>query len=786
MALVGTSCTDDTQCKSQACFIYESDQNEKRCANTQMSCGSTNMPVYVNPTTVSCKFIGGKSCSSLSDTKCAYKCIQQKDSNNFRCSNKLPSCSVQSNTVTRVDVNGNLYCEPNNGELCFQNTDCYSNQCYAVSQSTDFRCSATTINCGTGSSITIVQNTLECKKNAGELCSVLGIDLNCFSGICAQNQGDPTVFKCITLSSVQTCNSCDNTKKCVVNTYNDGVCLLRNGQTIPDGTDCKQSCANWCIVSKLNIQTCSNKCDTSCDQTKCRSDPTGFLPTCFALAGEECVPQNHICDFDCLQTLDANNLQTNIFVCSKTKSSCKVIEVAVIKTDENIECQPNYGSICFDNSGCFSNVCYPVVQSVDFKCSQNAIDCKTSLEPKISALDLQLNPICIKVVGEPCSNDSDCFTNACYTTNMGEKKCAVKLICSTNQTPIFQNTTTSKCLKSGGQSCSLPDDSTCAFGCFSYRPDNSTKCAVAYEPACDNTHIGIIKQTDNIKKCYLIPDQDCEKSAENCQFECMQDLGANYNFKCSNSIQTCTSPQTPFISATTKIVVCKLENYQLCQSDAECASNTCYPVIQSLIKKCAPNQIDCTSYPGMIPAININLNPVCIKNTGQICSTEGVDASCFSGICAQIRNMPHILKCIPTESISTCQSCDSSKKCVNDQSVAICLMKNGQINCDTNSCANSCIISKNIQMICSVQCETTCDPSKCKSDQTGENPSCKSKLSGGAIAGIVIGLWLLFSLSIITLCFIKRRNLKQKEKSSVCRDNQVQGVLRIELAGLHE
>ncbi|CAL5993811.1 Hypothetical_protein [Hexamita inflata] len=319
---------------------------------------------------------------------------------------------------------------------------------------------------------------------------------------------------------------------------------------------------------------------------------------------------------------------------------------------------------------------------------------------------------------------------------------------------------TSECLKADGQACQL-NDKTCAYGCFSYRLDNSTRCAGAYEPVCDATHVGVIKSADNLK-CNLFPNQACTKESEEiCQFECMKDLGVNSSLKYSKEIVSCTSPQTPFISAQSKEVICKLDNNLECQTDSECASNTCYPVINSIIKKCAPTTISCPES-GTIQALDKSLNPICIKNAGESCSTEGPDPTCFSGICAQIRNGPLTLKCIPKQSITICSSCDPSRKCVNDPLDALCLQRNGQINCEIDSCANQCIMSRKSKMTCSVQCEATCDPLKCKSDKTGEEPSCKLLMSGGAVAGITIGIWLFFSLFIMLLCCCKRR--KQKEE----------------------
>ncbi|CAL6057579.1 Hypothetical_protein [Hexamita inflata] len=502
-----TGCTDScvpTKQNVPTCSINCDIAIDKFCQGSLQRCRTEIKGL--EPT---CKSDPGDLCSTQ-NSLCEFKCIQQIGLSDFRCSTAQPDCSSTPKTVPRVSQAGVLSCVPNNGELCTTKDDCHSKNCIKVAQSTESRCSANTKSCTTGNTVSLVGSDLQCKKNAGQACTTEGADLSCFSGVCAQIQGDQTVFKCITFGSVSTCTTCDqSTTKCAVNSNDEGVCLLKNGQIIPGGTDCKSSCANLCIVSKLNVQTCSIKCKASCDQTKCRSDITGLLPTCFAEVGEVCVPENNICVYECLETLDENNKRTDKYACSKADSDCSAIQVAVISlSNGNIGCQPNHGSICDENAGCASNICYPVVQSFDQKCAAQTIDCKNSPEPKIQALDLNMNSVCIKVIGEPCENDSDCFTNSCYytDTNNGKKKCAVQETCESSQIPIYKNKTTSICLKKGGEDCSTTDE--CAYGCFSYRPGpslSSTKCAGAYEPACDpNGHIGVIKSTDNSMKCYLI------------------------------------------------------------------------------------------------------------------------------------------------------------------------------------------------------------------------------------------------------------------------------------------
>ncbi|CAL6078474.1 Hypothetical_protein [Hexamita inflata] len=96
-------------------------------------------------------------------------------------------------------------------------------------------------------------------------------------------------------------------------------------------------------------------------------------------------------------------------------------------------------------------------------------------------------------------------------------------------------------------------------------------------------------------------------------------------------------------------------------------------------------------------------------------------------------------------------------------------------------CANSCLPLQK-QFVCSLKCEDSCDQKKCKTDITGERPSCRSDvsvISGGIIAAIVISIQILVSLMVMLFCLIKRRKQKEKEK-----EVRQSGILRVELVGL--
>ncbi|CAL6101044.1 Hypothetical_protein [Hexamita inflata] len=591
--------------------------------------------------------------------------------------------------------------------------------------------------------------------------SVCDSNAQCSSNGCYVTEIDPTIKKCGGYSLY-----CQNPIYQPVFCASEPSvqCKFIAGQacTSDQHTICVYRC-NFIVATDLF--KCSSKVVTCPNDQYAAYKTDSTVPQCYISPSKPCEQNNGVeCLYACLQVLN-----TNEFKCSQKQYTCTPPMKPFLQFN-SLVCKIVVGDECQYDFQCTSNACYPELSSGKNKCSPSQISCS---QGTIAALDSQQAPFCVKKAGEQCQSSDQCVTNACYSNQSGMKYCAVLKQCDANYIQIYVDKTNTICLKAGGQDCAQ-NDSLCAYGCYLYH-DNSYKCAIEFEQACTQNQVGQILSSDFKVKCYLIPGQDCSNDAECSKNACYPVAGSSSN-KCSPSATTCTQAGTIAGLDQSMNPTCFKMIGEECTSNANCFTNTCYPVIQTSTFKCA-SPITCSS--GLIQAFDAT--SICIKDASQPCTTEGVDLSCFSGLCAQVKNDPSILQCVQKEFISVCFSCDQYTKCVINQQSASCLLKNGQINCVGDQCANSCLPFQK-QFVCSVQCEDSCDQKKCKTDITGERPSCRSDvsvISGGIIAAIVISVWILVSLMVMLFCLIKRRKQKEQENGS-----RQSGILRVELAGL--
>ncbi|CAL6009962.1 Hypothetical_protein [Hexamita inflata] len=112
----------------------------------------------------------------------------------------------------------------------------------------------------------------------------------------------------------------------------------------------------------------------SLDQTKCRADSTGNIPTCNSLPGDICSPLNSACEFQCLKQLLSNSYR-----CSTQTVVCSSKQLAKVDESGLGSCAPNNGEVCNLDQDCDSGICLSVILTKVRKCSETTINCDSQI-----------------------------------------------------------------------------------------------------------------------------------------------------------------------------------------------------------------------------------------------------------------------------------------------------------------------------------------------------------------------------------------------------------------------
>ncbi|CAL6043005.1 Hypothetical_protein [Hexamita inflata] len=334
-------------------------------------------------------------------------------------------------------------------------------------------------------------------------------------------------------------------------------------------------------------------------------------------------------------------------------------------------------------------------------------------------------------VGTICKEGSECKSKACYVVQSApyEKRCAITILnCSQTQMAVFVSTSSLTCKKKGGQACMSLTDTSCTYGCYQMQFRISFRCASELLQCNPIQEIGIYNKFGQLR-CLQTAFHLCSAKNE-CMYDCAFDLLTDIQ-QCTPSLYYCADNNYAVCLIGQTQYGCRKKDGIQCTNDNECIKK-CYlatRTINSMNLKCSSRLIDCSNMPGTTIAVNLNNIAICALNDGQKCTIQGISLECLNERCMQIEHNQNILKCITYQSVDNCDLCKTTQVCVADvNNAGICRQANGQTNCDSNSCANICLISRYNQMICTIPCEPSCN-NPCLSEITGLKPIC-SKLPG--------------------------------------------------------
>ncbi|CAL5999352.1 Hypothetical_protein [Hexamita inflata] len=831
----GEYCSNESQCQSGACYKIVSNLNMKKCAKP-IICDSNYLNLYENKYISACKKVNGETCSLPQDCVSNNCYLDHADKNIYKCSVVI---TCQNNYMQIYEYTNISSCKKDSGELCSRDSDCYSDACYqSLVDSSIKQCSVRTTCTYPNLQYFKDKFTTKCLKPEGEDCQInddtcaygcynyQNLYIQCYSETpptCTSQQvgiikAPNYLIKCYLIADqdcVQSNDQCEftclidldaNTPKCSSSNISclpqetsviiikTPVCKLSTGGICSQNSDCA---SNQCYINfnMISQKQCALYVQCGTNQTPVYIDLN--TSQCKYSIGETCSNSQDCLNLTCYQTLT----DSSVFKCSVPTTCSSPLSQFFFDNTTSI-CKLAIGLECTDQLECGSNSCYKIFSNI----SQNLCATKTTCGPNETQVYIDsTNSDCKKNVGETCSSSQnlDCITKACYQTTAVTSvfKCSVPTTCITPLTQFFQDNVSSVCKLSAGLKCTENSDCISNFCYLNFNNISQKLCATQKLCGPNQTQV-YIDQTNSACKnsvgeiCFTAHTEDCVTKT------CYQSGYDNFALKCAVPI-TCNSPSSQFYLDNTNSI-CKLAVGLDCSDNSECVLNACYPDFQSTSKKCAQGSIDCSQWPGKIPVLAPTNTPICVLDTGSTCFIEGQNNQCLSGICAQVKNQPSTLKCISISSISTCQGCDSSHKCVSDSnSIGSCLLTDGNTGCTSDAvCANSCIFSLDNQLICSVSCGE-CDSSKCIPEPTGKQPKCKGNdLNGGAVAGIIIAsLVVFFSLMIFLLCLVKRRKQKKQAVPEETQNTQQQSetaqkveeqiineenIARIEIAGIQE
>ncbi len=465
-----------------------------------------------------------------------------------------------------------------------------------------------------------------------------------------------------------------------------GVCgngMLEEGEACEDGntgdgdgcnTDCLREMGEVC---SLNEQCESEACDTLVSNT---CVPPGVCGNGILEPGEGCDDGGR-----------------------KASDGC------------NADCLKESGESCGGNNECASSICDATenpdrCEPVD-TCGNSKLEGLESCDDGNTRGGDGCNSICRKEIGQTCSNDAECSSLVCDTTenpdvcepsnSCGNGRIETDEVCDDGNT-VAADGCSSECLNENGQTCSADDE--CQSG------------------ACDTMFTGRCVPVGECGNGILDPGESCEDGnidpGDGCDEDCLRELGepCGANDECGSGVcdqldsgqcesaDTCgngvrepgeacddgnTSPGDGCDDA------CLREDGERCMRDEQCTSDICdmsqVPSFCEPAETCGNGRVeegevcdDGDTAPGD------GCSASCLLEDGETCAD---DADCDSGICDMTEPLA---VCEPADScgngrLEDPEGCDDGGTTPGDGCSDTCLLEDGEMcsadpQCDSDVC----------------------------------------------------------------------------------------------------
>ncbi len=420
-------CIDGVCCNSvcsgtcQACNVTGS---VGTCANVLSgemdtpTCPPSGLSNYVCDGTGNCDKVSGQVCSQNGECLTEY-CVDNHCCTSSSCpsdtctANKLThySCGTSGNcTPTTTTCPGNLQCNDAHTACltaCSKNSDCVSGYCNNSGVCTAKRTNGEVCN----------QGFLKSSSDTPASSCESGF---CADGVCCNNACNGTCQSCVLASLQGTCSTvkeatddtCNGTKKC----DSSGTCDLIDGQGCSSGTECYStycvddhccstaSCTNQCTGNSLTVYTCGNSgqctaampvtCDghLNCeDASKCRtscSSDSHCISGYYCNSGS-CVPKNNTGSCTADNQCSTGHCLDGVCCNSASCGNCEACNV------------PGHEGSCYNVAA----------GEQDDTCRQTGKVCDGNGE-------------CVRINGQVCAIDSDCFTGNCIDNVCCDTRCS--------------------------------------------------------------------------------------------------------------------------------------------------------------------------------------------------------------------------------------------------------------------------------------------------------------------------------------------------------------------------